>query len=550
MTILVIEDEVSITYLLKKGLEMEFFSVDVAHDGEKGLALAEKNEYDLIILDMMLPKMDGLTVCRAIRRNKINTPIIMLTARDTNADKKKGLEAGADDYLVKPFSLNELIERIRMLLKQKQKKNILSEKNRPLRQNKKPVPKQVSFDFTNKNSENNKQEIVAKTFEKPTEEESRKLNEFNNIILDNVPVSIITLDKEGYVTSANKYYNNFSNSKKDYRKHSIFTGSFFNREKLVDDYKKLLANGTIVRRDNCYERNSAGEDKYFKIIAVPFLDNKGNIEGAISMAIDNTEAVLAKNKLLELNNELEKKVTKRTAELNAVNMELNKVLELKSIFMADVSHELRTSLTIIQGNLELMFINKDCKSENLESHQQILSEVKRMSAMLTDLATITNSEDNQRLNYKKINLDELISLVCKSLKVIADTKNIKIEFKKDIIGTEMMADESKLEKLFSNLIRNAIRYNKNNGWIRIWKEITETEIKIMVEDNGVGISQEHLPNIFERFYRVDRARTRNDGGSGLGLAICQWVANGHGGKIEVESALGKGSLFTVNLPRG
>ncbi|KKQ61140.1 MAG: Sensor histidine kinase [Parcubacteria group bacterium GW2011_GWE2_38_18] len=549
MTILVIEDEVSITYLLKKGLEMEFFSVDVAHDGEKGLALAEKNEYDLIILDMMLPKMDGLAVCRAIRRLKINTPVIMLTARDTNEDKKKGFDAGADDYLVKPFSLSDLIERMRTLLKRKQEKvGVVVEKKNQIKLVKERELKQSSFDFNNVSEKKVSKNISKHLHKRVVKKEKIESNELNKIILDNAPVSIITIDKEGCITSANKYFHKFSNAKY-YHKHSIFTGSFFNRENLVDDYKKLLSDGTIVKRENCYEKNSKGEDKYLKIIAVPIRNEAGEIEGAISMAIDNTENVSFKHKILELNNELERKVKKRTAELNEANMELAKVLELKSIFMADISHELRTSLTIIQGNMELMSLHQNGNSEFLESNHQILSEVKRMSVMLTDLTTITNSDANQILNYKRVDLDELISSVCKSLKVIADIKNVKIEFKKNIIGAEIMADENKLEKLLSNLVRNAIRYNNNNGWIKVWTQATGKEIKIFVEDNGMGIPQEHLPNIFERFYRVDRARTRSDGGSGLGLAICQWVAKIHGGKIEVKSKLGQGSVFSVSLPK-
>jgi len=117
MTILVVEDEIKITRFIKKGLEMEHYTVDTAYDGEEGLEKAEINNYDLIILDIMLPKVDGIEVCRRLRDNKVETPIIMLTARDTVEDRVKGLDAGADDYLVKPFAFGELIARIRALLR-------------------------------------------------------------------------------------------------------------------------------------------------------------------------------------------------------------------------------------------------------------------------------------------------------------------------------------------------------------------------------------------------------------------------------------------------
>jgi heavy metal response regulator len=117
MTILVVEDEIKITRFIKKGLEMEHYTVDTAYDGEEALEKAEINNYDLIILDIMLPKIDGIEVCKRLRNNKLETPIIMLTARDTVEDRVRGLDVGADDYLVKPFAFGELVARIRALLR-------------------------------------------------------------------------------------------------------------------------------------------------------------------------------------------------------------------------------------------------------------------------------------------------------------------------------------------------------------------------------------------------------------------------------------------------
>lgn len=117
MTILVVEDEIKITRFIKKGLEMEHYTVEAAYDGEEALEKAEINSYDLIILDIMLPKMDGVEVCKKLRENKVESPIIMLTARDTVEDRIRGLDAGADDYLIKPFAFGELVARVRALLR-------------------------------------------------------------------------------------------------------------------------------------------------------------------------------------------------------------------------------------------------------------------------------------------------------------------------------------------------------------------------------------------------------------------------------------------------
>ncbi|NQT74388.1 MAG: response regulator transcription factor [Chloroflexi bacterium] len=117
MRILVVDDDRRLCSIIKRGLLEEAYAVDVAYDGEEGVYLATINPYDLIILDIMMPKKDGIEVCQELRSNRINTAILMLTAKDTVEDRVKGLDAGADDYLVKPFAFNELLARIRALLR-------------------------------------------------------------------------------------------------------------------------------------------------------------------------------------------------------------------------------------------------------------------------------------------------------------------------------------------------------------------------------------------------------------------------------------------------
>ncbi len=117
MRLLVIEDERKVASFVKKGLEEEHYAVDVAYDGEEGLYLAETNDYDLIVLDLMIPKLNGLEVLKRVRAKRNNVPILVLTARDSVEDKVKGLDAGCDDYLTKPFAFAELLARIRALLR-------------------------------------------------------------------------------------------------------------------------------------------------------------------------------------------------------------------------------------------------------------------------------------------------------------------------------------------------------------------------------------------------------------------------------------------------
>ncbi len=125
MKILIVEDEKKVASFLKKSLEQEYYSADVANDGKEGLKLSLQEEYDLIILDIMLPFIDGISLLKEIRKEKIETPVLMLTAKDTTEDKVAGLDSGADDYLPKPFSLDELLARVSALLRRKEQNKTL-----------------------------------------------------------------------------------------------------------------------------------------------------------------------------------------------------------------------------------------------------------------------------------------------------------------------------------------------------------------------------------------------------------------------------------------
>ena len=254
--------------------------------------------------------------------------------------------------------------------------------------------------------------------------------------------------------------------------------------------------------------------------------------------------------LQEANKNLEIKVLKRTRQLDVMNKKLREAIELKSKFIADASHELRTPLTVIQGNLDLAVREAKIKQTKIpETYILILNEIKRMTGVLSDLTMLTNFDaKTETLRYEKINLEKLIKAANQSLQILAKQKKIRLTYEKNARQIKIFGDESKLEKLLLNIIRNAIKYTEKNGKIKIWIEDDGEFVKINIQDNGIGIPKEDLPYIFERFYRVDKARSRKEGGTGLGLSICLWIAEAHGGYISVESEQGKGSTFTVHLP--
>jgi PAS domain S-box-containing protein len=386
------------------------------------------------------------------------------------------------------------------------------------------------------------------TTEMRAEEEFRNLSEFNQSILDNIPVSIITINKKGEVTSTNKFFFELTGSK-EFTGGNIYNNDFFRRENLIKRYRKLFQTGKIFYKPNCKTSDNKGNVKYLNIIAAPLRNKIGKITGAVSMAIDNTETVLNKKEIENLNKGLEKKIEERTRQLDRTNKKLHKTLDLKSKFIADTSHELRTPLTIIQGNLDLL--NKEYGKDNKEiltSVERMKKEIKLMSEILSDLSLLSSDKTNiMKMGYEKIELSNLISILCKSLKILADKKKIKIKYYRSV-KTIIMGDESNIEKLLINILRNAIKYGKNNGQIKIKIKKLKEKVIISISDNGIGIPKKDLPNIFGRFYRVSKSRSRNEGGTGLGLAIAKWIVEGHKGYIEVESKLNKGSIFHINLP--
>lgn len=382
----------------------------------------------------------------------------------------------------------------------------------------------------------------------PSRESSRYLRKFSTIILDNVPVSIITIDNRGYITSANRYFKNFSRGGSA-KNVNVFSDDFFVRENLAERYRKLLSRGVMFKRDDCYQLNSKGEDKYLNIIAVPFRNRKGEIQGAVSLASDNTDAVKYRNELLQLNISLEERVRQRTEELNKVNQELAKVLELKSVFIADTTHEFRTSLTIMELSLDLLGSACGQNAEDRTLYENVMTEIRRTKNMLVDLALLSTSASSEMaLTFEKIDVHALINSVCKGLAVVADTKGVRIEYERNPTRVEIMANQAYLEKLLLNVVRNAIKYNKKGGSVHVSVEVGITGVYLKVADTGIGISEKDIPYIFERFYRVDKTRTGVGEDSGLGLAICKHVAEAHGGSISVISKLRKGSEFRVYLP--
>ncbi len=218
-------------------------------------------------------------------------------------------------------------------------------------------------------------------------------------------------------------------------------------------------------------------------------------------------------------------------------------------FSADVTHELRTPLTILRGETELALRNGRDKKQLRAVLESNLEEISRMSYLIEDLLLLSKSDLGEiPLKMEPLSLVEFIIELHHQAQLLATTKNIKVDLHCPDEQIILSADSLRLRQVFLNLLTNAIKYTPENGSITIGLLLNENNVEITITDTGIGIDDENLDVIFDRFYRVNKTNNRNDGGSGLGLAIVKWIVNAHAGSITVSSIPGQGSKFTVILP--
>lgn len=229
--------------------------------------------------------------------------------------------------------------------------------------------------------------------------------------------------------------------------------------------------------------------------------------------------------------------------------ELKNLEQMRKDFVANVSHELKTPVTSIKGFTETLLDGAKNNQETLDAFLSIiLKESDRLQTLIHDLLELSKIEQQGfQLNIQNFDLCGLLDEVVALLAGKAEEKNIQMEFSDDHDEVYIDGDVDRLKQVFINLIGNAITYTPPNGKVAIVLEGDNGNIRVHVKDSGVGIEKAEIPRIFERFYRVDRARSRNSGGTGLGLAIVKHLVEAHHGNISVISEIGKGSEFIIEF---
>jgi two-component system phosphate regulon sensor histidine kinase PhoR len=232
--------------------------------------------------------------------------------------------------------------------------------------------------------------------------------------------------------------------------------------------------------------------------------------------------------------------------------EMIRLTEMRRDFVANVSHELKTPLAAIRGYAETLRDGAlDEPATAARFTERILLQCKRLQALLADLLTLSRLESLERAPQREpVDLAALVQRAVETTGKLAEEKRVEVRVEVQEVPPvpRLAGDAEGLERLAVNLLDNAIKYNRPKGRVTVRVQAREGQVILEVVDTGIGIPQDALGRIFERFYRVDKGRSREEGGTGLGLAIVKHVAQAHGGQVDVESRLGQGSTFRVRLP--
>ena len=347
----------------------------------------------------------------------------------------------------------------------------------------------------------------AELKDKLNEVSSRK-NQIETILL-HMTDGIIAFNMQGEIILINPAAKKFlSISPEDNGFYDIF-GKFnldINMEKVI-----YLENWTST------EQRIQVDDRYVKVLFAPFKNEEDRPDGVIAVIQDITEHVKLDNMQKEL--------------------------------VADVSHELKTPITSIMGYADTLLEGGYDEETQTKFLNVIASESRRMARLVTDLLTLSRYDSNKKKTQKEsFDLGELVKKCQEKLAIEIKKKGHKVDCFVTADVPLVYADKDDIERVVLNILSNSIKYTQDNGEIKIYVGFVYNDAYIKIFDNGIGIPEEDLSRIFERFYRVDKARTREMGGTGLGLSIAKEILDKNGGSIDIKSKVGEGTEVVIRVP--
>ncbi|MDI3534115.1 MAG: two-component system, OmpR family, sensor histidine kinase ResE [Thermosediminibacterales bacterium] len=394
--------------------------------------------------------------------------------------------------------------------------------SKPLKQMSRASLQMARGDFNHRIEVTSQDEVgqLAQSFNTLTETLSKTITALSTEkskiekIVENMAEGVIAIDKNGGLILANAQAEEHLGLK-EINYNGMSVENVLKPQKLAEVLNKVL----IEKESSSTEIVLDNEKLIFLVHASPIQSGEEDLQGAVAVLQDITA--------------------------------IRKLEQMRRDFVANVSHELRTPLTSIQGFIEAMIDGLIDEKESQEKYLNMIhEETLRLNRLVTDLLDLALLESGKvQWEMKPISLPEITKRVIDKMKALADNRNIKIINNINDNLSLAYGNEDRIEQVLINLISNAINFTPEKGTVTVFSEEMEQYIKISVQDTGIGIPKEDIENIWQRFHKVDKSRTRKTGGTGLGLAIVKNIIEVHGGEVSAESSPGKGSIFSFTLPK-
>lgn len=601
MHLLVIEDERALCETIVRSLRRLAYSVDYCYDGEKALALLGVERYDLVLLDLNLPKKDGMTVLRTLRQTDRETRVLILSARSEVEDKVQGLDAGANDYLAKPFHLAELEARIRSLtLRQFTQQDVLLSCGG------------LTFDTRSRTATVNGQTLTLTRKEtgileylmvhqgRPVSQEELMDHVWDNSVdsfSNSIRVHISALRKKlravlGYDPIRNRIGEGYLMGGRGSMKRLslqwritlmtvlligitcvvmnllLCTSGVYYMDTIADS---LQGGGTVILNDGgaaSFDPQLIAPNEELTIVVDGVQGRFRTTNWYITAAVTLLSGILAyfvsgralkplrsftsQVEQVQLNNLADMRIDEDAiSEFRQLSRSFNQMLErLNNAFSAqrqftgNAAHELRTPLALMQAQLELFSAEyPDVRPETAEFLTLLREQTERLIQLTRTLLEMSNLRQVER--NERIQLAPMIEEIFTDLAPLSDKLGVTLTAEGDGI---MTGSDALIYRLIFNLTENAVKYNRPGGSVRVSVTQELEKLLLRVSDTGCGIPEVYQRSIFQPFFRVDKSRSREYGGAGLGLSLVWEIADLHGGSVWVEKSSEKGTTIAVGLP--
>src|SRR5271157_1751762 len=487
VNILVVDDERGIREGCRRILTAEGYSVDVAVNGKEGWDMVQaKKPYDLLLVDLMMPVMGGLELMDEVSRFDPEAIMIVITGFATIETAVEAMKHGAYDYVPKPFTPDQLLAVV----------------NRGLEKRRLRIQAQRLME-----------ERDQKLLEVAKEESKLRA------IVDSMADGILVINNERQIVLWNPAAIRMLNLHEKLEAGKNIDELIPQKDliRLIDKVFTPDASQYTVLSEEI--ELSGPESRTLMVNLSVVRDNDGQGLGVVSVLRDITD-------LTEIN-------------------------QVKTQFVTMVTHELRAPVAAIEGYLTayLQGLAGTDPQVSRQMHERANQRAHALLELVNDLLEFSRLEAKKLVRKKELlDLSGIITSTVELLRAQGDSKGIQFQVDLPASLPLVEADRGEMEQLFTNLVSNAIKYNVKRGKVIVSAKRSNHALNIKVADTGIGIAEEHLPHIFEEFYRVSGPETRYTTGTGLGLSIVKKIVESHFGRIEVESKIDKGTTFTVKLP--